>query len=330
MPRVLVAPDKFKGTLTASEVSRHLAEGLTFGRPDIEVTMLPMADGGEGTLDAALSAGFERVPALVAGPTGHPLRAAYARRGRTAVIELAVASGLGTLAGGIPNPLEASSRGTGELVAAALETGCREIILGIGGSACTDGGAGLVQALGARILDSSGKEVQAGGGPLAGAAVLDLEGLHPALEEANVIVACDVDNPLLGPHGAASVYGPQKGATSDDVALLEESLAKWAEVVGEAKGGTFSDVPGAGAAGGVGFAAMAILAAQMRPGIAMMLELTGFNQSVAGAALAVTGEGCLDSQTLRESALRRCRCSHRGRCAHRRRMWPAAAGPWGT
>ncbi len=221
MPSVLVAPDSFKGTLTAAEVAAHVAAGLRRARPDLDVAALPVADGGEGTLAAAVAAGFEPVPVTVSGPTGEPVPAAYGRRGTTAVVELAEASGLTLLPGGVPAPLTASSRGTGELMAAAVRDGCRELVLGIGGSACTDGGAGLLQALGARVLDDDGVELPPGGAALEGAAALDLSGLDPGLADVVVTVACDVDNPLLGERGAAAVYAPQKGADPAEVALLE-------------------------------------------------------------------------------------------------------------
>ena len=302
MPSVLVAPDSFKGTLTAAEVAAAVSAGILRVRPDIDVVPLPVADGGEGTLAAAVAAGFERVAVTVSGPTGEPVRAAYARQGDTAVVELAEASGLTLLPGGVPAPLTAGSRGTGELMAAAVGDGCRRLVLGIGGSACTDGGAGLLQALGARILDDSGAEVAPGGAALEGAAALDLSGLQPELTGVEVVVASDVDNPLLGERGAAAVYAPQKGADPGEVALLEAGLTRWAELVAGETGADRSGEPGAGAAGGVGFAAVAVLGATLRPGIELLLELTGFHRALAGASLVVTGEGSLDGQTLHGKA----------------------------
>ena len=300
--RVVVAPDKFKGSLSAPEVAAHLALGLTRAAPGTEVVQVPVADGGDGTLDAAVSAGYRRVPVSAQGPTGEPVQTAYAERGGTAVVEMADVSGLRRLPGGRPAARTASSSGTGEVVRAALDAGCRRIVLGIGGSASTDGGAGLVQALGARLRDAGGREVGRGGAALAAVAALDLSGLHPALREAEVVVASDVDNPLLGPRGAAAVYGPQKGASPEDVAELDAALACWARAVHAATGVDAADRPGAGAAGGVGFAALAVLGATLQPGIELVLDLVGFRAALPGADLVVTGEGSLDEQTLHGKA----------------------------
>lgn len=302
MAHVLVASDKFKGSLTATEVTRHVAIGLRRAVPGVEVTKLPIADGGEGTVDAAVSAGFRRVPVRATGPTGEPVDTCYAERDGTAVVELADVSGLARLPGGRRDPLRASSFGTGELVRAALDAGCERVILGIGGSACTDGGAGLVAALGGVLLDAAGRELPPGGAALRHLAHLDLAGLDPRLREVELVVACDVDNPLLGPSGAAAVYGPQKGAGAADVAVLEAGLARWAETVTAATGTDHAATPGAGAAGGVGFAAVAVLGASLRPGISLLLDVVGFASAVAKADLVVTGEGSLDEQTLRGKA----------------------------
>ena len=287
---ILVAPDKFKGSLTAAEVASAVASGIADVRQDALVRTLPVADGGDGTVDAAVAAGFRRVRVPVRGPTGQPVTASYAVRGGTAVVELAEASGLHRLPGA-PEPLAATSAGTGDLVTAAVRSGCRRVVLGVGGSACTDGGAGMVTALGARLLDSAGRELPFGGGSLSGLARVDLSDLDPVLSEVDFELASDVDNPLFD---AASVYAPQKGASADDVSLLDEGLRCWASVVGP----EFASRPGAGAAGGVGFAAMAVLGARMRPGIALLMELLGFDDALAGASLVVTGEGSLDRQTL--------------------------------
>ena len=302
MPRVLVAPDKFKGSLTATEVAGAVARGLTAGRPDVEVDRLPVADGGDGTLAAALAAGYEAVPVTATGPTGEPVETAYARLGDVAVVEMADVSGLARLPGGRRQPLTATSRGTGELVAAALAAGARRVVLGIGGSATTDGGAGLLQALGADLLDADGAPVGPGGAALERLARVDVGGVAAALGGAEVVVACDVDNPLTGPTGAAAVYGPQKGAGPDDVVLLDRCLARLADAVADATGRDLRDEPGAGAAGGVGFAALAVLGAQLRPGIDLLLDLLGFDRLVAGADLVVVGEGSLDGQSLRGKA----------------------------
>ena len=258
-------------------------------------------------MDAAVAAGFERVPVTAAGPTGDPVRAGYARRGEVAVVELAGVCGLARLPGGRPAPLTASSAGAGEVLRAALEAGARRIVLGVGGSASTDGGAGLLQALGARVLDARGEPVRPGGPGLGGGALrdvatLDLAGLHPALHPASrtaeLTLAADVDNPLTGPDGAAEVYGPQKGASAAEVAVLAAGLRRWAAVVAAAVGKDWSQAPGAGAAGGVGFAALAVLGATRRPGIELVLDLAGFETALDGADLVITGEGSLDEQSL--------------------------------
>lgn len=300
--RVVIAPDKFRGSLSAPEVAAHLAAGLIRAAPATEVVQVPVADGGDGTLDAALSAGYRRVPVRAEGPIGDPVETAYAERNGVAVVEMADVSGLRLLPDGRAMARTASSYGTGEVVRAALDAGCRRIVLGVGGSASTDGGAGLVQALGARLLDAGGREVGRGGAALAAVESLDLAGLHPALGEAEVVVASDVDNPLLGPRGAAAVYGPQKRASPADVAELDAALSQWAQAVRSVTGDDVADRPGAGAAGGVGFAALAVLGATLRPGIDLVLDLVGFRAALPGAGLVVTGEGSLDEQTLHGKA----------------------------
>jgi glycerate 2-kinase len=300
--RVLVAPDKFKGSLTAAQVAEHVAAGLNSAAPGVMVDRLPVADGGDGTVEAAISAGYRRVPVRAAGPTGEVVDTAYAERAGVAVVELADVSGLRRLPHGRLAPLVASSHGTGEVLRAALDAGCGRIVLGVGGSASTDGGAGMVEALGARLLDGEGQPLPRGGGGLGRLRRLDLAGLHPALRTAEVIVASDVDNPLHGPHGAAVVYGPQKGATAEDVVVLDEALSQWAAIVAATTGRDRADVPGAGAAGGVAFAAMAVLRATLRPGIELVLDLIGFADRVPGCTFVVTGEGSLDAQTLRGKA----------------------------
>ena len=296
--RIVLAPDKFKGSLPAAQVAAAIAAGLRAELPAAELVTIPVADGGDGTVDAAVAAGFDRVPVTVDGPTGEPVRASYARRGEVAVIELADACGLARLPGGRREPLAASSFGAGQALAAALEAGARQIIFGVGGSASTDGGAGLLQALGARVLDTRGEPLARGGGALRDVAELDLAGLHPALRPGTVVLATDVANPLTGPDGAAEVYGPQKGATPAQVSELASGLRRWAAVVAEATGSDWSQAPGAGAAGGVGFAALAVLDAEPRPGIGVVLDLVGFDAVLDGTALVITGEGSLDIQTL--------------------------------
>ncbi|MFE6865561.1 glycerate kinase [Kitasatospora sp. NPDC057692] len=299
---VVVAPDKFKGALEGAEAAARIAAGIRRAAPGTEVRELPVADGGEGTLAAALAAGFARVPAKVAGPTGLPVDAAFAVRGGTAVVELAQAAGLARLPGGRVAPLTAGSYGVGQLIGRAVGQGARRIVLGLGGSAGTDGGAGLLQALGVSLLDADGAELASGGAALRRLARIDPGPLARTLEGVEVVVACDVDNPLLGPRGAAAVYGPQKGASGDDLVVLEEGLARFADLVGSTVGRDVRDAPGAGAAGGVGFAALALLGAAMRPGIELLLDLLGFDEAVRGASLVVTGEGCLDAQTLHGKA----------------------------
>jgi glycerate kinase len=300
--RVVVAPDKFKGSLTAPQVAARVAAGLSRAAPGVEVVQVPVADGGDGTLEAALSAGFRRVPVRAEGPTGEPVDTAYAERDGVAVVELADVSGLRRLPGGRLAARAASSYGTGQVIRAALDAGCRRIVLGIGGSASTDGGAGMVQALGGRLVDTGGGEVGRGGAALVAVRSLDLAALHPALEQAEVVVASDVDNPLLGPRGAAAVYGPQKGASPADVAELDAALARWADAVHRATGIDSAETPGAGAAGGVGFAALAALGARLQPGIDLILDLVRFREALPGARLVICGEGSLDAQTLHGKA----------------------------
>ena len=300
---VLVAPDKFKGSLTAAEVASHIAAGLRrVAGGGLTIACVPVADGGDGTLDAAIAAGFERVPVRASGPTGEPVDAAYGRRGELAVVELASVCGLGLLPGGRPDPLGASSFGVGEVIGAALDAGCAQIILGVGGSASTDGGAGMLQALGAQVYARGGTPLPRGGGALREADSVDLSGLHPAIRHTGFTVASDVDNPLYGSHGAAAIYGPQKGASPADVAVLDQGLRRWAALVTAAGGASRADEPGAGAAGGVGYAALAVLRAALRPGIELVLELAGFAGQVAAADLVIIGEGSLDEQTLRGKA----------------------------
>jgi glycerate kinase len=300
--KVLIAADKFKGSLTAAQVGDAVRTGLQRVLPDLQVSVVPVADGGDGTLAAAISAGYQWVPMTATGPTGHPVDTGYARQADRAVVELADVSGLSRLPGREPAALLAGSRGTGELIAAALNAGCRQIVVGIGGSAGTDGGAGLISALGARLLDQAGQDIGDGGAALSSIDKLDLAGLHRGLAQAQIVIACDVDNPLTGLLGAAAVYGPQKGADPDDVVVLDAALGRWADVVATAVGTDHRDVPGAGAAGGVGFTGIALLGATLRPGIELMLDLVGFHQQLAGADLVITGEGSLDEQTLHGKA----------------------------
>jgi glycerate 2-kinase len=300
---VVIAADKFKGTLTAAEVAVRVAAGLASGGFEGKTVCVPVADGGDGTVAAAVAAGFRLVEVQVRGPATATVTAAYALRGDSAVIEAAQACGLTLLPADGLAPLTATSYGVGQLILAARRAGARRIVLGVGGVATTDGGAGLLQALGARVLDARGEPIRPGGPALGGGALrevaaLDLSGLHPGLRAADIILAADVDNPLTGPDGAAEVYGPQKGASPAEVALLDEGLRRWAAVVAAAVGQDWSHAPGAGAAGGVGFAARAVLGARSRPGIGLVLELAGFAAALDGADLVITGEGSLDAQSL--------------------------------
>lgn len=307
--RIIVAPDKFKGSAGAAEVAASLADGLRTGVGDpstLDVVEIPVADGGEGTVEAAIGAGFTPRTLFVTGPVGQPVRASYAVRGDNAVIEMAQASGLDALPTdpeGAPvlDAVGATSRGTGELIAHALDHGARRIVLGVGGSACTDGGTGMLTALGARWLDGSGTELPRGGAALRDLARVDLSGLHPAVAGTEFVLAADVDNPLLGERGAAAVFGPQKGADARQVEVLEQSLGALKDRLAEALGEvalTGALTPGAGAAGGLGYAALTVLGAHRRPGIDVVLELVGLAGQVRGANLVITGEGSLDEQSL--------------------------------
>ncbi|MDP9998554.1 glycerate kinase [Pseudarthrobacter sulfonivorans] len=311
--RIVIAPDKFKGSLSAPDVCLHLEKGLQRGAAtahisDLDIVRIPVADGGEGTLDAAVGSGFSRRTARVSGPTGEPVDAEYAVRGSEAVIEMATASGLAVLprviSGNQPDTVSATtatSLGTGQLIRAALDAGCHRIILGVGGSANTDGGAGVLQGLGARFLDADGNELPAGGAALARLDTIDFTGFEPRLKDTRFVLASDVDNPLLGAQGAAAVFGPQKGAAQQDVGMLDAALARFVEVLAREIGHRAikaAEAPGAGAAGGVGYAAIAVLAATRRPGIDVVLEFTQLAERLAGADLVITGEGSLDEQSL--------------------------------
>jgi len=302
--RVLIAADKFKGSLTAVQVAERVTAGLRRIAPGLQVESLPVADGGDGTVDAAVAAGFERREVRVAGPLGHEVTAAFALRAGTAVVEMAEASGLQRLPAGVFAPRTASTYGSGELLRAALDAGARTIVFGVGGSATTDGGAGMLSALGARFLDADGEPVPPGGDGLNELASADLSGLDPRLGSVELVLASDVDNPLTGPKGAPAVYGPQKGASPDDVEVLDAALAHYAKVLEEAVGAKAAEhaaSPGAGAAGGIGYGAL-LLGARFRPGIEVMLEVLGFAPALEWADLVITGEGSLDEQTLHGKA----------------------------
>jgi glycerate 2-kinase len=304
--RILIAPDKFKGSLEAADVAAALAAGLSSVSTDFRIDEVPVADGGEGTVDAALSSGFTRVAVAVTGPIGNPVQASIAVRDQLAVLEMAAASGLGALPlapDGSPRfePLRSTSFGTGEMIAAALDSGCREIVLGVGGSANTDGGAGMLSALGARLLDHQDQPVGPGGAGLGDLARVDLSGLDERLADTELVLAADVTNPLLGPAGAAAVFGPQKGAGPEEVETLERALRHFADVLAQALGADpelLASAEGAGAAGGVGFAALAVLRAERRPGIDVVLDFVRLDERLGDAAVVITGEGSLDGQSL--------------------------------
>ncbi|HET7820111.1 MAG TPA: glycerate kinase [Ornithinibacter sp.] len=317
-PRVVVASDSFKGSLSSVAVADAVRLGLLDVTPTARVVVVPVADGGEGTVAAALASRWCGVAVEVHGPTGDPVSATLAVRRRTGrvtvLVEMADACGLGRLPGGIPAPLTASSRGLGAALRAALDLGADEVVVGVGGSASTDGGAGMLAALGARLLDSDGHALPDGGAALANLARLDLSGLDPRLATTHLVLAADVDSPLLGPTGAAAVFAPQKGATPDEVVTLEVALTHWAEAVAAAlplpAAGTRStnrsklpQQPGAGAAGGVGFALLAVLGAERRSGVDVVLDLVGLDDALTGADLVITGEGALDAQTLAGKAV---------------------------
>ncbi|MEW2113994.1 glycerate kinase [Streptomyces sp. NPDC005474] len=304
MARVLIAADKFKGSLTAVEVAERVSAGLRKAAPGVEIQSLPVADGGDGTVAAAVAAGFARREVRVTGPLGHEVTAAFALRGDTAVVEMAEASGLQQLPAGVFAPLTASTYGSGELLRAALDAGASTIVFGVGGSATNDGGAGMLSALGARLLDADGQPVPPGGGGLAGLVTADLSGLDARLADVDLVLASDVDNPLTGPTGAPAVYGPQKGASPADVAALDGALAHYAKVLETVigwKAAEYAAAPGAGAAGGIGYGAL-VMGARFRPGIEVMLDVLGFADAVDRATLVITGEGSLDEQTLHGKA----------------------------
>ncbi len=299
---MLVAPDKFKGSVTAPAAARAIAAGLHAAAPGVDVVLRPVADGGDGTVDAVVAAGAQRRTAAVAGPLGAPVTAAYAVDGTLAVVETAEAAGLRLLTATAHTALTAGPHGVGDLVRAALDAGCRRVVLGLGGSATTDGGAGLVTALGVRLLDAEGRPVPSGGAGLAVLAGVDTSGLDPRLADVELLVACDVDNPLLGPDGAAAVFAPQKGAGPAEVAVLEAGLARYAAVLHARTGVDVASLPGAGAAGGLGAGVVALLGGRIVSGSDLLLDALRLDETLQGATLVVTGEGSLDAQSLRGKA----------------------------
>jgi glycerate kinase len=298
--RILIAPDKFKGSLRASEVAQAIVRGFSGGWPEAELLTCPLADGGEGTMELLVAAtGGKTLECEVSGPLGERRLAPLGilGDGRTAVVEMAAASGLALVPPDKRDPRYTTTAGTGDLIRRALDEGLRRIIVGIGGSATNDGGTGMASALGARFLDESGEELPPGAIYLNNLEAMDLAGLDPRSREAAIVVASDVTNPLLGELGASRVYGPQKGASEYDVELLEAGLTRLAQVSTAHIAPGYEDKPGAGAAGGLGFGLMAFLGAEVRPGIDVVMKAAGFERKLAGCGLVITGEGRLDAQT---------------------------------
>ncbi len=299
--KVVIAPDSFKGSLSAVGVAEAMSEGVRAALPDAEIVLLPLADGGEGTVEALVMAtGGRIVSAPATDPLGNQIESFYGILGdcETAVVEMAAASGLPLVPLELRNPLKTTTYGTGELIKAALDSGCRKLILGIGGSATNDGGIGAVQALGVSFKDSNGLEVGFGGRELVRIATIDVSKTDPRLCETQVMVACDVTNPLTGPLGASAVFGPQKGASPEMVAELDAGLANLAVIIREQLGIEIEQMPGAGAAGGLGAGAVAFLGAKLMSGIEIVLGAVHFTELLADASLVITGEGRIDSQTL--------------------------------
>ena len=296
--KILIAPDSFKGSASSSDIATWIESGIHSVIPDCETVKIAIGDGGEGSLDAVLSAGFTAIKCDVLGPVGNSVTTQIAFSGDTAFIEMAQASGLSQLPGGVKSALTASSFGTGQLILEALNRGASRIILGVGGTATTDAGAGALQALGAKLLGTDGIDIAPGGAALSGCTEIDTSGIDPRIAKVSFTLASDVTNPLLGHEGAARVFAPQKGAAPADVDVLEKSIAQFASLVA----GDFASLPGAGAAGGFGFMAYAFLSAQAQSGIDVILDLVGFDSHLAGADYVITGEGKFDSQSVKGKA----------------------------
>jgi glycerate kinase len=299
--RIVVAPDKFKGSLSAKDAAQAIARGMARAIPDASFDLVPVADGGDGTAQTLVAAlGGRMISREVHGPDGKLVNASYGQLsgGSLAVIELAQASGLALLPSGTNDPLTATTYGTGELIGNAIERGARRIILAIGGSATNDAGVGALTALGAVFTDAEGRPLSPGGEALSSLANIDTTALHKRLTGVTIEIASDVRNPLCGPGGASAVYGPQKGASPKDVRTLDDALRHFADVTAAATGVDVRDVPGAGAAGGVGAGFLAVSGALLRPGAELVLEVLDFDRHLSGADIVVTGEGKLDRQTL--------------------------------
>jgi len=298
--RVVCAPDSFKESMSALVAAQAMAEGVRRVLPDAECVLVPMADGGEGTVEALADAlGGELVAVACHDALGRPIAAqyAYVSARQLAVIEIAAASGLERIARAERDVAKATTYGTGELLRDALDRGARHFIIGLGGSATNDAGAGLFTALGAQFRDAAGRDLPPGGAALAELASVDLSGLDPRLTECAIEIACDVQNPLLGAHGASAVFGPQKGASPELVKQLDDALTRWADAVEAATGRSVREVPGTGAAGGVGAAFAALTHATMRPGVQIVTDAVGLRDLVKDADLVLTGEGAVDFQT---------------------------------
>lgn len=298
MLKIIIAADSFKGSAGAPFVVAHLAYGVRRLLPDAEIVELPLSDGGEGMLDAYLRTGGARFTIPVTGPDGRTADADYGiLPDGTAVIEMAQASGLTLVPEARRDALSATTYGTGELIRAALDRGCRSLLIGIGGSATNDGGAGMACALGARFLDGDGRPLPPGGAALRRLSRIDASGLDPRLAACHVTVACDVTNPLCGPNGASAVYGPQKGVHTEQIALLDEALSHYGALLAAQLGKDVAACPGAGAAGGLGAALLAFCGAVIRPGIETVLDALHFEEALDGACLVLTGEGRIDAQS---------------------------------
>jgi glycerate kinase len=298
--KIIIAPDSFKGSVSALEAAQAIESGIRRCLPDAETLLVPVADGGEGTLDSLVAATQGRkVAAVVTGPLGDPVKAEYGWLGDgiTCVIEMASASGLCLVPSERRNPLQATTYGTGELIKLALDEGCRSFILAIGGSATNDGGIGMIQALGMRLTDKDGNSVGFGGSELGRIEAIDDAQWDPRIEESTFLIASDVQNPLVGLHGASHVFGPQKGASPEMVERLDQGMHRWADRVESKTGIRLHDYPGAGAAGGIGGAFIAFFPAVMKRGIDIVIEYTGLRNALQGADLAFTGEGQIDEQT---------------------------------
>jgi len=299
--KILVAPDSFKGSLTAMEVSKNIKRGIHNFDSKIDVDLLPMADGGEGTVQSLVDATEgEIIEREVTGPLGNKVKAFYGLlgEGKTAVIEMAAASGLPLVPEGKKNPLKTTTYGTGQLIASALEHGVEQIIIGIGGSATNDAGVGMAQALGAEILDAKGDQVDFGGGNLDQIEKMELKNLDSRLKGVEIQAACDVDNPLFGEDGAAYVYAPQKGAYTEMVEILDQNLRHFNQIAVKELGKDTNKIPGAGAAGGLGAGLVAFLDAELKAGVDIVLDIIDFEKRLKGVDLVITGEGMLDGQSI--------------------------------